>query len=265
MAEILGVVAWEIAKGALNEGGSKILDGILRTRPDPVKLQADSIAQISLALEKVLDSALLDAASSKLKSLMNSLTEYNNAPATSLFRLYDATTDSLDLLSTLASLKDAGIPAYLVAAGMRITILQDLYTAKGDNGELLNILIHIKRSMTQCGEPIAEKKEILNRAMKWTAVPLNITGPQGQGGTLWFWQWPLGGWGGGGVGGQLNSAATKEEAEKMTKKAAQDWYQKEVAPIADPYEKVSVEWLAIRQRTVEQAKAAGIDVPKELQ
>jgi hypothetical protein len=257
MEIIWGEIAWEIAKGALNQGGSEILEGILRTRPNPVKLQAESIAQISLALEQVLDSARLKEASSKLESLMNNLAEYNNAPATSLFRLEDAATDSLDLLSTLASLKDVGIPSYLVAAGIRITILQDLHLAKGDNAELLNILAHIKRSMTQCGEPIAEKKELFNRSMTWSAQPTYIT-PNAffpNGAVFWFW----------GVRGKGGQAATKEEAERMTKKAAQDWYQKEVAPIADPYDKVSTEWLAIRQSTIEQAKAAGVNVPNELQ
>ncbi|KFZ24813.1 hypothetical protein V502_00705 [Pseudogymnoascus sp. VKM F-4520 (FW-2644)] len=113
--------------------GSKILGSIIgeHKKADPVKLQAESIAQISLAFQKALETERLQEAADKLEGLTNNIEEYNNAPATSLFRLQDAATDSLDLFSTLVGLKSSGLSSYLVAVGIRITILQDLQTAGG--------------------------------------------------------------------------------------------------------------------------------------
>ena len=81
----------------------------------------------------------------KLRSLQFSVIEYNNAPSTSLDRLYRATSDSLDLLATLARLRWPGLRAYLLAGTLRCAILQERLTALGEPGELLSLHAHIQQ------------------------------------------------------------------------------------------------------------------------
>ncbi|GFF56466.1 hypothetical protein IFM46972_10523 [Aspergillus udagawae] len=254
-----GTVGWAIGEGALGWVGSKIMDGIFgHDGPGPVELQERSIKQIALVFQKALEAERLQEASDKLKSLINNVAEYNNAPSTSLFQLEDATTDSQDLLSTLAGLQYLGLPAYLVAASMRIVILQELLLVKGDSGYLLSIIGQISRSIDECDTALAKGFDMFNALGAGSApTPIPILGdPIPILGDIWSWIFN---------GVQQTYQGSEAEVHEQIKNYCLGFKEQEMDPIEDLYKKVRQEWVAIREGALERAKAAGLRVPRGFQ
>ncbi|EON63293.1 hypothetical protein W97_02520 [Coniosporium apollinis CBS 100218] len=239
-----GGVAWAIASGAIGWIGSKIMDGLFGTGSDPVELQAESIRRLALVFQKALEAERLQNATDKLRSLLDNIAEYNNAPSTSLFRLEDATTDSLDLLSTLAGLEYLGLPSYFVAVSVRITILQELHLVSGDNGELLSILRHIKRSNDQCEYALARGFDLYNGLI----TPPKSTVPG------WIAAFK----------DQFFIAPTQAEVLEQVREASRAFRKAEIDPNEDLYDKLRWKWSDVREGALERAKAAGIEVPPGL-
>jgi len=161
-----------------------------------------------------------------------------------LFRLEDATTDSLDLLSTLAGLEYLGLPSYFVAVSVGITFLQELHLVSGDNGELLSILRHINRSNDGCENALARGFDLFNGLM----VPPTFNG---------------------GIGcvaafeGKTFIGNTEEVLEHV-RKLSQALKKAGMNPNEESYDKVRWKCATVREGALEQAKSAGIEVPPGL-
>jgi len=245
--------AWALAAGTISWIGTKVLDSVFKSTsgPDPVKLQAESIRDLALVFQNILDNEQLQSAADKLKSLINNIAEYNSAPSTSFFRLQDATMDSLDLLSTLASLEYPGFTSYLVAASMRITILQELHSVSGDKGELLNILRQIRQSLDECEDTLSKARtKFLVLLNKLTTQPRELLPRQEV--PVWVASF----------NGLQFSAESQLEAAAWLEEVTGTFRKKEMGPVEESYEKVRGAWFGVRVRTLERARAAGLDVPQ---
>ncbi|RYC78783.1 hypothetical protein BFJ63_vAg18343 [Fusarium oxysporum f. sp. narcissi] len=239
------VVAIEIGKGALAWVGTKVMEGLFGTRkPNYARLQAESIKQLAVVFQKALEAERLQEATDKLNSLVRNIENYNNAPLTSLFRLHDAANDSLDLLSTLASLGYPGLPSYLVAASVRITILQELHLVAGDQGELLNIILHIRDSIDECENSMAKAFQMFQGM---STSPTAIVD-----------KW-VASFNGEGIWGRTRASVLDQQ-----RKLSEAFRKAQLDPNEALYEKVLKEWFGIREVTIERATLAGIEVPRAL-
>jgi len=239
------VVATAIAEGALAWVGTKVMDSLFNTRkPNYAQLQAESIKQLASVLQKALEAERLQEATDKLESLVRNVENYNNAPSSSLFRLHDAANDSLDLLATLASLGYLGLPSYTVAAGLRITILQELHLVSGDKGELLNILQHIRDSIDECENSMAKGFQMFR---EMSTIPTqSIVG--------WFATF----------NGKPIFDSSRTSVLRQQKAMSDAFRKAELDTHEALYENVLNEWLGIRELTIERARLAGIEVPRDL-
>ncbi|EXJ90402.1 hypothetical protein A1O1_03503 [Capronia coronata CBS 617.96] len=165
----------KIADGAIAWVGSKIMDRLFGGGSKSAgTLSQESIQQIAAAFQQILEAQRLQDAKTRLDAIQTNILEYNNSPTTSLDRLAFATNQSLDSVTELATFKWAGLPSYLLAATVRLTVLQERYTAFGDNGELLNILSHIESAFDATAGAEKDGRVTLDLAFPLPVIRVHI-------------------------------------------------------------------------------------------
>jgi hypothetical protein len=248
----LAGVAAELAKGAIGWAGGKIIEKLFGGGhgKSPAQLQEESIRALTVVFRKLLEEERLKQAMDSLESLIDNMREYHHAPS-NVFRLHDATTASIKLVSSLEGLGYPALPSYLVAANLRVCILQDLHAVSKDDGELLNILDTIRESTTSCNAVLAGIETWFNSlimsprlypphvglADPWTAQFNGVN----------FW-----------------GATQAEVAAKLKVATGAFRQQTGMDHIQESYQTIKTSWSTLRDVTMERIKLAGIEVPPEL-
>lgn len=252
-------LAWAaaaVAAGVLSWLGSKAIDSIFVGWGDKsVTLSEESIQQLAMIFAQTIAAAQLQEAMDKLRSLQLNVTEYNNAPSTSLDRLYRATSDSLDLLATLARLRWPGLQAYMLAGTLRCAILQERLAVFNEPGELLSLHAHIQqcfKDYTLAWYDLQERYNALSGPIFGMTLP--STAPHGGiGPIVYYFVFNH---------RRIGPFKTVEKASAALSSSQQYFYDKEIRPLWEESKNTTSAWQALRTEVRIRIQAAGLPIPE---
>ena len=144
----LSWVALQIAAGILSAVGSRLFNSVLGS--DFVSLNQDTINDIADHTRTVIQAEALRRALAHLESLQRLLREYLNSPD-NMQLIETLRISSSDLLSECRSLGVPALKTYRVAAGLRLAILQIIYSRTEYDGDKRNFREAVTESMTASG------------------------------------------------------------------------------------------------------------------
>jgi hypothetical protein len=143
---IVGAIALYVAQGVLQKLGGYIFDAIFPFFK--AAQQRELVELLAQRLRQVLDEVRVRQANGRLSALLNLMADYNGQQGNATFRLEAATIEVQFLVSELEEIGLQALDAYLVAAGLQLAVVQELYfnPATSDDGEKQTAVRHVQNA-----------------------------------------------------------------------------------------------------------------------
>ncbi len=133
-------VALALVEGALSALGAKIFKDFFDKGVNLYQLQEETFLRIEQIIGEAISQDSLRRCGARIDAITTLMQQYNNAPDTSLDRLYNASTESVSLVAECKSLRTKAILPFCTAVGIQISILQERLQRFGEQGERQNII-----------------------------------------------------------------------------------------------------------------------------